>query len=518
MQAWFARSPPVGMLSGLPTEWHASKRLRKVGVDKWTTSSLSDFGQAVGHARRRGPITAPSPAVMTLLCDEAVLNAGVDWGKIGTEELRARVKPHQVDAVNRAVEMMGGRCILYMPMGTGKSLVLAVVAAHYGGSVLVVASGQDALKEEFKTWTNFTVQTVNGASASLHAEVVISTYKSAMLNAEIRLRKWTTVIVDESHKLAGDCFTSRGIVKLCTNADRVLMVSGTPQKARPRDLYNQLRGIRPDVFPCRESFERRYCDAGIGRFGFYEAVGDSHTEELRAVVERLGVTCPELAGLPPKTIHDVEIDVGDHGRRCFSVLESEYRELSKKMDAAPARLKKSIKLRCDVLFGRMCALTGELKVIPTLVWLRRLLADRPLTDKVVVFAHNVGVVDAIHSALIAYGVVKIDGGTPAHKRHQLLAPIRDIYDPSVRVAVLTLGTSAESITLSPGGCVVVMVQFSLTPSINDQAYARVYRQGQTRPVDVYRLLAKGTHDEVIERVNAKKSRVNAKIFKCDSSD
>ena len=64
----------------------------------------------------------------------------VDWTTLGTESLRVKIMPHQIAAVERVVHELHGRGFLLMPTGTGKSITACAIAAHYGGSVLVLAS------------------------------------------------------------------------------------------------------------------------------------------------------------------------------------------------------------------------------------------------------------------------------------------------------------------------------------------------------------------------------------------
>lgn len=484
---------------------------------------MEHFRAAIREAEARGArVEAPHPRLLEFFGEKGRRGDPADWAALGSPALRSCAMPHQVAAVNRIVEELGGRAFLAMPTGTGKTLTAAAVAAHYGGCVLVVASAQHQWVEEFEAWAEFPFHSiVNGAQGELPPEgepgVVVCTYKSVGLRADVAARRWTTVIVDESHKMGGDCDTNAAVVRACERARCVLLVSATPMKGRPAELFNSFRCLLPKVFTNRRAFEARYCDGKVGRFG-YEARGATNTEELAALFDRLSVSCDKAAALPdlpPIRFHDVRLEMPRPVLEEFERMQAEYEELTRRAEQAPEHLRVSIKLKRDALSMRMYQRTGEAKAPFCVAWLLELLGRTPPDEKVLVFVHHVSVMDEACAALEAAGVghVRVDGTVSAKRRHESLKAIRDPADPRARVAVLTLGTCAESLTLAPGACVVVMFQLAFTPAINDQAYARAWRKGATRPVEVYRLIAGGTADETVLRIHASKERTTERIFK-----
>lgn len=67
-------------------------------------------------------------------------------------------------------------------------------------------------------------------------------------------------------------------------------------------------------------------------------------------------------------------------------------------------------------------------------------------------------------------------------------------------------SAGHGLNLQAGGH--IMVWFSLTWSLEkyQQANARLYRQGQGKPVQIYHLVAEGTMDEQVMRVLSGKER------------
>ena len=69
------------------------------------------------------------------------------------------------------------------------------------------------------------------------------------------------MIVDEAHYLkARDSQRSKHLVPFLECAKRVVLMSGTPVLARPVEVYNLLRILRPDICPSFSEFASRYCD------------------------------------------------------------------------------------------------------------------------------------------------------------------------------------------------------------------------------------------------------------------
>lgn len=478
------------------------------------TKSLKECLALLQFAKSQGVSACDADVARLIFSTQENKGQDANWTEIGTRALRQCVMPHQREAVRRVTTELGGRAILALPTGTGKSLVCCALAAHYGGNVLVVASAQQQWADEFATWTSFPpADLINGNRGNVQLDgVAVATYKSVTMREDVRSAKWKTIIVDESHKLGGQCAMNATIVKMCERARCVVLVSATPMKGKPKELFNTLRCLHPKAFTNRRAFEARYCDGKIGRFG-YEALGATHMEELSAVVDRCIVRCDKeiaLPDLPPITFHDVRFPVSSIVKNEFDDMKRKYKELSDQASSAPAYARERIKLERDALSMRMYVRTGEVKVGSCVDWLLAYLKDHP-EDKILVFAHHASVMTETCAALKDVPHAKIDGTTPAGKRHEILRSMRDPLDSSMRVAVLSLGTSAESLNLV-GANVVVMFQLSFTPAQNDQAYARAWRKGATRPVSVYRLIADDTHDDAILRIHEHKRRVASRVF------
>ncbi len=112
------------------------------------------------------------------------------------------------------------------------------------------------------------------------------------------------------------------------------------------------------------------------------------------------------------------------------------------------------------------------------------------------------------------GYVSFHGGVPSDKRPALVERFRD--DPTCRVF---LPTDAGSTGLNlQHASTVVNMDLPWNPVILEQRIARIYRLGQTRPVQVINFVSKGTIEEGILSVLAFKRSLLAGILDGGSSE
>ena len=115
----------------------------------------------------------------------------------------------------------------------------------------------------------------------------IFSYNIAMRLAGILGRKnYKIIIVDEVHFLKSrESMRSKNLVPVLMKTKRILLLSGTPILARPAELYNLVRIIRPDVFNSFIDFGKRYCNPKEAHYGI-DWSGSKNQRELHMVIER----------------------------------------------------------------------------------------------------------------------------------------------------------------------------------------------------------------------------------------
>ena len=75
------------------------------------------------------------------------------------------------------------------------------------------------------------------------------------------MKKVQVAICDEAHFLKSyKTKRSESLVPILTRMKRLILLSGTPMLARPIELFNCLKMLRPDVFSDFPAFVNRYCN------------------------------------------------------------------------------------------------------------------------------------------------------------------------------------------------------------------------------------------------------------------
>jgi len=107
--------------------------------------------------------------------------------------------------------------------------------------------------------------------------------------------------------------------------------------------------------------------------------------------------------------------------------------------------------------------------------------------KCLIFSQYISTLDWLQEALPlhGFGYRTLSGGMSMAKRAKALRDFQD--DPSTTVFLLSLRAGAVGINLTQANSVFIF-EPSFNPAVELQAVGRVYRLGQTRPVEIVRLI------------------------------
>ncbi|KAI9591356.1 P-loop containing nucleoside triphosphate hydrolase protein [Syncephalis fuscata] len=155
----------------------------------------------------------------------------------------------------------------------------------------------------------------------------------------------------------------------------------------------------------------------------------------------------------------------------------------------------------------------------------------PVGIKSVVFSQWTSMLDKIEPHLESVGIpfVRFDGtmsrkkrdtiierfSIPVdesnHKRHRSQSDIHDSHTDIPIVMLISLKCGALGLNLTAASQVFLLDPW-WNASIQDQAIDRVYRLGQTRPVNVFQFVIEGSIEEKVMDIQAKKRALVAKAF------
>ncbi|KAK7388093.1 hypothetical protein VNO78_22898 [Psophocarpus tetragonolobus] len=434
--------------------------------------------------------------------------------------IELKLLPFQREGV-RFILQHGGRVLLADEMGLGKTLQAIAVASCVQDSWPVLIIAPSSLRLQWATmiqqWLNIPSSDIlivlgqSGGSNRGGFNIVSSSAKSSIrldglfniisydlvpkLQNMLMTCDFKVVIADESHYLKNaQAKRTTASLPVIKKAQYALLLSGTPALSRPIELFKQLEALYPDVYRNVHEYGNRYCKGGF--FGIYQ--GASNHEELhnlmKATVLIRRLKNEVLSELPVKRRQQVFLDLADKDMKQINALFRELEMVKAKIKAAKSQEEAgSLKFTQKNLINKIYTDSAEAKIPSVLDYVGTVIEAG---CKFLIFAHHQPMIDAIHEFLLKkkLGCIRIDGGTPAASRQQLVTEFQE--KDSIKGAVLSIKAGGVGLTLTAAST-VIFAELSWTPGDLIQAEDRAHRIGQVSSVNIYYLLANDTVDDII---------------------
>lgn len=131
-------------------------------------------------------------------------------------------------------------------------------------------------------------------------------------------------------------------------------------------------------------------------------------------------------------------------------------------------------------------------------------------DRALVFTRFAKVIEILGECLASEGIeyLSLQGNTDVSERQELINEFNS--DETIPVFLLTTGSGGTGINLTAANKVIIFDQ-SDNPQDDIQAENRAHRLGQTRPVEIIRLVSEGTVEELVYRACEKKLELANKV-------
>lgn len=422
---------------------------------------------------------------------------------------------------------LGLGCCLADDMGLGKTITLIALHLHRqadasaAGPTLVVcpASLLGNWQREIERFApGVPVRRFHGPARDLRSvtagEFVLTTYGTMRLDAE-RLTgvPWGMVVADEAQHVKNPyAATARALRSIDARA-RVAL-TGTPVENNLTELWAILDWTTPGLLGRLAAFRTRYAQPVEG--GRDPAAADRLSRLVRPFLLRRRKSDPGVAPeLPPKTETDHAVPLTGEQAGLYEAL---VRETLERISTADGMARRGLIVRLLTGLKQICnhpaqflkeddpALTGrsgKLELLDEL--LDTILAEG---SGVLVFTQYVRMARLLERHLSARGVPSLflHGGTPVPAREEM---VRRFQDGEVPVFLLSLKAAGTGLNLTRAEHVVHYDRW-WNPAVEAQATDRAYRIGQTRPVQVHRLIAEGTvEDRIAEMLGRKRELAEA---------
>ncbi|KAH8153453.1 uncharacterized protein LAJ45_02266 [Morchella importuna] len=371
----------------------------------------------------------------------------------------------------------------------------------------------------------------------VYSVMIVGYERLQKVQSELRSVDIDIVIADEGHRLKTEKNKSAAAIR-GLNTKRRVILSGTPLQNDLHEFYIMVDFVNPGLLESYATFRKEFEGPIVksrqpGAAKRDVEKGRARGEELARITKLfvLRRTAEILSSyLPPKTEYIVFCRPTPKQLKVYTTIlssphiESCYRSpdtslllitLLKKLCNSPGLLAPHPSrpehhpttqallsaVHPKLLESHSSSHSGKFRVLDRLL----LTLYKTTTEKVVIISNYTSTLDLLSTLLSTRGLThtRLDGSTPQSKRQDII----DAFNRTDHRATFALLLSAKSggagINLV-GASRLVLFDLDWNPATDAQAMARVHRDGQTRPVVIYRLVTTGCVEEkILQRQVAK---------------
>lgn len=506
-------------------------------------ADIAAFGTPMKNKVRFSPVRA---MIVDELLDDIKLNTDKHWkshlsrieeaGKIPVEvpsTLQASLRDYQIEGyawLKRLAHWNTGAC-LADDMGLGKTLqaLALLVDRAFDGPQLVVAPASVGFNWENETCrfapTLTPKQFRNCDRDQFFEEIqpgdlVITSY--GLLQTEIErfeAIQWRTVVLDEAQAIK-NMATKRSQAAMRLKADFRIILTGTPMENHLGELWNLFRFIVPGLLGSQDHFRKRFV-LPIERDNC-RATRNRLKKLIRPFLLRR-TKSEVLTELPSRTESVLEVELSPAEASLYEALRQKALErIAEAAVDSTSQGEQRLRVLAELTRLRLAcchpSLVGGDGIDSAKLGIFRLKIGEIIegNHKVLVFSQFVKHLEILRRELEQMGVSYqyLDGSTPVKKRKQAV----DAFQAGEGdVFLISLKAGGTGLNLTAADYVIHMDPW-WNPAVEDQATDRAHRIGQQRPVNVYRLITRGTIEEkIVELHNTKRDLADSLLEGSDTS-
>ncbi|GAA1779760.1 DEAD/DEAH box helicase [Nocardioides hankookensis] len=445
--------------------------------------------------------------------------------------LTATLRDYQRHGLTWLAELtsLGLGACLADDMGLGKTITLIALHLHRhesgtSGPTLVVcpASLLGNWEDEVHRFAPGTpVTRFHGSARDLDRAgdgFVLTTYGTMQRDAErLAAVPWDLVVADEAQHVKNPRTSTARALRTIPSAARVAL-TGTPVENNLTELWAILDWAIPGLLGSRNAFRKAW--AAPIESGREPTKAAQFAELIGPFLLRRRKSDPGIAPeLPAKTETDHRIGLT---REQVVLYESFVRDIMERIERADEDTRRGLVLKLLTGLKQICnhpaqflkqsavRLSGRSQKIDLLdELLGTVLAE---DGAALVFTQYVAMGRLLEAHLERAGVPHqfLHGGTPVRERE---AMVRRFQAGEAPVFLLSLKAGGTGLNLTRADHVLHVDRW-WNPAVEEQATDRAYRIGQTRPVQVHRMITRGTIEEKIaEMLGRKRALADAVLGK-----
>ena len=340
-------------------------------------------------------------------------------------------------------------------------------------------------------------------------DLVVTTYGMLVRNDWMKQHDWRLVILDEAQAIKNSGTKQTRAVKELTAGSRIAM-TGTPVENRLSDLWSLFDFLNPGLLGTAKQFG-----------SFVKRLQDTETrsfEPLRNLVRpyilrRLKTDKRVISDLPDKTEVKAYCALSKHQAALY---QKAVEDLAEQLEASDGIQRRGLVLAQLMRLKQICnhpaqvAGTNDYAAdrsgkFRRLAEIAEEIASRQ--EKVLVFTQFREIADPLAgflATLFGRSGLVLHGGTSVKKRKEFVDQFQREDGPPFFVLSLKAGGTGLNLTAASH---VIHFDRWWNPAIENQATDRAFRIGQKKNVLVHKFICRGTVEERIDEMIARKSQV-----------
>lgn len=350
------------------------------------------------------------------------------------------------------------------------------------------------------------------------ADIVLVSYATARMDIDLfGATPFDYLVLDEAQVVKNPASKTRSALRRLEIPHRIAL-SGTPIENNTIELWSLFDLLNPGVFGKLAEFRVRYA----------RPIEDNDDAEARGRLHR--IVHPLLLR---RRKRDVAPELPDREERVhYAEPEEKQRRI---YESLRLKFKKSIEKRVSqqgMNGARMHVLEAMLRlrqaaILPALVdpeyrsvpsaKLDQLeeLIETVIQEgnKALVFSQFVAVIDEVERRLGGAPLMRIDGSTPQKRRSEMIDSFQSQPGPALFLISLKAGGFGINLTAAD---YVILLDPWWNPAVEAQAIDRAHRIGRDGTVIAYRMIAAGTIEEKMLRLQERKRDLAESIIRSDA--
>lgn len=453
------------------------------------------------------------------------LEEGVDLAPTFNAELR----PYQERGFQWLYMMsqMGFGACLADDMGLGKTVqvigFLEYIRTSYGGEALLIlpASLIGNWQKEIEKFAPELPYEILHKTAGNKKEIsidessflYITTYGMAVRLEELKDRKWDILVLDEAQAIKNPATKQTKTIKLISAKMKIAM-TGTPIENHLSDLWSLFDFLNKGFLGTAKEFTKFSKDLLESNMGY---------AKLRKMIQpfilrRLKTDKNIIEDLPDKLERNEYTSLS---KRQIGLYEKLLLKIKEELESSEGIQRKGLVLSSIMKFKQICnhpdlylgiedykmqhsGKFEQLKEICEIIYEKR--------EKVIIFTQFKEMTEPISNFLKGIfhreGLI-LHGGTPVKSRTKMVDEFNS--EEYIPYMVLSLKAGGVGLNLTSANHVIHFDRW-WNPAVENQATDRAFRIGQTKNVMVHKFVTKGTIEEKIDEMIAKKEKLAGDIL------